>query len=590
MNGKDLLTTLGDISPKYYQEAESGQLSSTGKKLHRPFLLAAVIAMTTLLVGCGIAYVLKMQNLKVGDWEMTTPVFDENMEFQGYEPMTQQMLTLAGLKGSPNYQASKEWFDFTSSYDPNYTIENSLRGNMPEYPDCYDAYGPYTQDMVDKIDEIAAKYDLKLLGPSAKIHSYKRFYREMGMDSILNPGSKATIDIFSAGGYEGGSWGLYAFFMQMPEEDGNWPYQMLNSLYFNKKDCFNTMLASVGDTGDWREWNYTTKAGHKVLMLTSPSDYGWIFCDRGDAMISVRVENSHNGGYDEESESWVDSVHMTNRQFEQVADAIDFSMQPVYKGEYKPDGSAKVQTQNGYTMELKSVETDGNVAYITLGITAPENIVLMKPELGPYQLDSGNPWHERLSTDSRKAGGGSVKSKLVDDLDGKDNTCDMVISSEYSYSDGSKPFSADTEWYLYFEDLIRDYFDKDNNYQKELLAEGIWGFDIGFENGAFRELELIHQPVSTKACVGFKASGEDVFEDVEITSFTLRSLSATIVGNRENVDFASDSKHQIFVVMQDSSRVELQPGNGSILVAEQPIDLDQVDHVLLPDGTKFSAK
>lgn len=55
MTGKDLFIALGDISPKYYDEAEDDTIASSQghKPLRRPLLIAAVIAALLLLVGCG---------------------------------------------------------------------------------------------------------------------------------------------------------------------------------------------------------------------------------------------------------------------------------------------------------------------------------------------------------------------------------------------------------------------------------------------------------------------------------------------------------------------------------------------------------
>ena len=57
MNGKDLLIDLGNISHKYYEEAENETFMEIQKHktIRRPLLVAAIIALTMLLVGCGAA-------------------------------------------------------------------------------------------------------------------------------------------------------------------------------------------------------------------------------------------------------------------------------------------------------------------------------------------------------------------------------------------------------------------------------------------------------------------------------------------------------------------------------------------------------
>ena len=58
MTGKDLFIALGNISQKYYDEAENDTIASSQghKSFRRPLLIAAVIALTLLLVGCAVAY------------------------------------------------------------------------------------------------------------------------------------------------------------------------------------------------------------------------------------------------------------------------------------------------------------------------------------------------------------------------------------------------------------------------------------------------------------------------------------------------------------------------------------------------------
>lgn len=64
MNGKDLLIGLGSISPKYYDEAENDTIVSETRHIafRRPLLIAAIIALTALLVGCGVMVVQRMLN------------------------------------------------------------------------------------------------------------------------------------------------------------------------------------------------------------------------------------------------------------------------------------------------------------------------------------------------------------------------------------------------------------------------------------------------------------------------------------------------------------------------------------------------
>ena len=55
MNGKELLLGLSYISPKYIEEAKNYSVSQKRIRFRKPLLIAAVIALTLLLVGCAVA-------------------------------------------------------------------------------------------------------------------------------------------------------------------------------------------------------------------------------------------------------------------------------------------------------------------------------------------------------------------------------------------------------------------------------------------------------------------------------------------------------------------------------------------------------
>ena len=77
--------------------------------------------------------------------------------------------------------------------------------------------------------------------------------------------------------------------------------------------------------------------------------------------------------------------------------------------------------------------------------------------------------------------------------------------------------------------------------------------------------------------------GADVFEDIEVTSVKLRSLSIEVISEDKFADFLSFTGASSYAVMKDGSRVEIM--NKKFV---KPIDLNQVDHILLADGSKLT--
>ena len=93
MTGKDLLIELGNINPQYYDEAERGLICAekSRRTLRRPLLIAAIVAITLLLVGCAVVYTLRLQDMSVGK-ETYTQNFDDSGK--AIEPIEKEILHL----------------------------------------------------------------------------------------------------------------------------------------------------------------------------------------------------------------------------------------------------------------------------------------------------------------------------------------------------------------------------------------------------------------------------------------------------------------------------------------------------------------
>ena len=161
MTGKDLLTAMSGIDGRYIEEAAPAAASKT-RSLRRPLLVAAAIAAALLLVGCGIVYALRLQDMSIGKASYTQRFDDKGKAIDPVEKSL-DIITPYGRSGDAIQQALKEWYEFQESYDPDYLLATN-EPDIPGIPNQYEyTYSCYTQEMVDKVNEIAAKYDLKLL-------------------------------------------------------------------------------------------------------------------------------------------------------------------------------------------------------------------------------------------------------------------------------------------------------------------------------------------------------------------------------------------------------------------------------------------
>lgn len=85
MNGKNMLIGLSYIDRKFIEESEndtvSGKSGTDTKKaprvrtLRRPLLIAALIALMLLLVGCAVVYMLSLKEIKLGEQQTSYDSF-----------------------------------------------------------------------------------------------------------------------------------------------------------------------------------------------------------------------------------------------------------------------------------------------------------------------------------------------------------------------------------------------------------------------------------------------------------------------------------------------------------------------------------
>ena len=183
MNAMDLIYGLNNVRDSYVASAGAFRQRKPKRLPKRKlWLIAALIALTLLLVGCAVVYVLRLQDMAFGQ---------ETHEVLGSGVQNRTMLSLQGVKGTPGYQATKEWYDWLQSYDPDDAIYHSPEAFSEDFGDDYYAYSLYTRDMKNKLDEICAKYNLKLLGKMYVDPDEAAACKALGIQGILRPGAQA---------------------------------------------------------------------------------------------------------------------------------------------------------------------------------------------------------------------------------------------------------------------------------------------------------------------------------------------------------------------------------------------------------------
>lgn len=319
MTGKDLLTAMSGIDGRYIEEAAPAAAPKT-RSLRRPLLVAAAIAAALLLVGCGIVYALRLQDMSIGKATYTQRFDDKGKAIDPVEK-SMDIITPYGRSGDAIQQALKEWYEFQESYDPDYLLATN-EPDIPGIPNQYEyTYSCYTQEMVDKVNEIAAKYDLKLLEEWIPFQRYQSdiFLEETGIQSLLLPDSGAQIT-----GMAGMLYPPYNFSMEfnlVTENAGT----LMTSYGYARKDYFPRAFPGGMDIDAYEQWDHTTPGGTKLLLALSGKGQGEIIAEQENAMIMISIDGNRATSHTNYPDA---SEVMTKAELESIADQFDYSIQP----------------------------------------------------------------------------------------------------------------------------------------------------------------------------------------------------------------------------------------------------------------------
>ena len=249
------------------------------------------------------------------------------------------------------------------------------------------------------------------------------------------------------------------------------------------------------------------------------------------------------------------------------------------------------QTHDNYSVALKAYIGTKDTVYIVFHITAPPKVniasedfhIMMKAEFtGIY---GRNPE--------------AVTIRRMDDSDGKSNTIYYICILEhkdYLYFDVP-------EWNIHIDNLFRIAYNPQTNQRDfPVLAEGPWDYTIDLTKADTQTIELLTEPIQTLGIVPSLQSDMESVEKLTITSAVLSPLDMIITYEPVNecnvsfVGFLANTAIELhaYAIMKDGSEVPFTYGFPSChgeakLLADTPIVLDEVDYVLLADGTRLYA-
>ena len=329
MNGKDIFLGLKYVGDDLIHKAEYGSFNAvTGteektagprRMLRRPLLIAAVIMLALLLVGCAVAYALRLQDMSIGKGTYTQYFDDEGRAIDPVEkPM--DILSLYGHNGDNIQKATAEWFSFLETYDP----DGELSDNYPDHadiPNRYEyTYGCYTPEMAAKVDEIAQKYGLKLLDEWLPFQAWQSdiFLEETGIGSLVAADSCAEMTRLSGMFYP-----PYNFDVDIEVSVEGMESDVWLTVLFARKDYFPRDYPGGTDLSLYEQWDYTAPDGTALLLALSEKGHGYVIADLGDAMMILSVD----GNYSTSAYPTADDL-MTREELEKVASVINWTIKP----------------------------------------------------------------------------------------------------------------------------------------------------------------------------------------------------------------------------------------------------------------------
>ena len=310
MNAMDILTGLNDVRDRYIVDTAAFR-RATPKKRQLPrkrlWLIAAIVILALLLVGCAALYMLHLQDMAFGEAQRTGSSGSSETWFK---------LSLQGVEGTSGYLAQKEWHEWLETYDPNDEIYHSEAAFSEDFGAEYEAYLLYTRAMKDKLDEICAKYRLNLLGKMHRDPDPEAACQALGIRGILRVPAETDLAFRY---YADGSFTAEGT-VTLTGPDAVWPYGEVLSFSAFRKDSFNDTYSMIPKE-NFTEWNYRTSYGADILIVSVEGmedgtrvSGASLFADGGGYMIHLNLTE-----YDR---TW------TKEALESYAEAFDFTVQP----------------------------------------------------------------------------------------------------------------------------------------------------------------------------------------------------------------------------------------------------------------------
>ena len=308
MTNHQLLDMIGDARGEYLVETQryrEGQSQVKRLNVRRVWLIAAIVALMLLLVGC-VAVLLGLQELSVGSFPVDG--------MQG-ETQTRELLSLQGYEGSPGYQATKEWLDFTKQYDEDHRLMQFSPYDDYVEPEQYRLFNCYTEEMVMKLDEILEKHHLRLPQKLYLNVESEELFQAVGIPRFFNDAIPAEHSLYAGYHYDDGAFLISGNTTLLGIQS---PVTISYQYSCMRKGTFYDIYGVLSNLDSYAQWNYTTDNGTQLLLALS-AEGARIIVDKDNCFVSVHVLGIFDG------DTPLGMLAMDQNALEAFANCFDFS-------------------------------------------------------------------------------------------------------------------------------------------------------------------------------------------------------------------------------------------------------------------------
>lgn len=186
----------------------------------------------------------------------------------------------------------------------------------------YNSYYAYTADMLDKIDEICEKYDLKLAGDTAVYQGNDASILGQILDfnSVAKEDSGLKVEFQGVRVAQCGDFNS-SYNATLTNPSATQEFSFMLSYDYHDKAYFCTRYLIIGDGENVQQWNETLPDGTNVLIVNDKGGDAYILCDREDAFINITISKV--------GAEWANPGDvMTRGDMKLIAQALNYSVKP----------------------------------------------------------------------------------------------------------------------------------------------------------------------------------------------------------------------------------------------------------------------